>query len=562
VILRDPMGNPHTVPFQEIPFRHRVFRIGAPMPGTWQFEVVTLGGCGNFCIEDYLVEASIKSSLTMDLFLTTPVEERIVGTPMPILVALTDTGPITDAAVSVAITTPSGVVLPAVQLFDDGAHGDGSVKDGIYGNTFFGANMEGTYQVEAIADGTSMDFGPFHRRLKESFVMREDADIDQDRMPDGYEARVGLIVGVNDAGEDPDKDGLNNFQECSRGTDPFDPDTDDGGENDGSEVFNQPPRNPHEPGDDKVKPPQFVAVPGVANVLFDFNLPIRPSTGLIDDVTYTFEISRLVGDATEFEVYATNVQYVSDAIIYPYVDEDVDVGTTYKYQAVMVGPLGERSAPSDIVGVTPTNDPFGPVGSLSFLNGNKTTLSVVDLSLYAKDGYDPDYDFPDKDEYDPDALVSGLADMMICNKSDCSDGIWEPYTETKSNWPLQPNQSDIATVYAKFRDNAGSESDLYTASILIVDGTEPTATPTATPTEAGPTLTPTPDGTVCDVTDDDYDVNDSGEVDANDLIRLLESIKEGPFDEATDFNCDGANDMLDAFLMAEKWKFSLPGKRP
>jgi hypothetical protein len=64
------------------------------------------------------------------------------------------------------------------------------------------------------------------------------------------------------------------------------------------------------------------------------------------------------------------------------------------------------------------------------------------------------------------------------------------------------------------------------------------------------------------VTDDDYDVNDSGEVDANDLIRLLESIKEGPFDEATDFNCDGANDMLDAFLMAEKWKFSLPGKRP
>ncbi len=156
--------------------------------------------------------------------------------PMPIYVSLTDTGPIKGAFVLAAVTNPSGA-QSSLRLWDDGAHGDGQADDGIYANTFYSTGMEGTYQVDARAEGDSDMLGHFTRRKLESFNMSGDNDSDKDRMPDNYEKRVGLDPKRNDAGEDPDGDKLINYLECVHGTNPFDPDTDDGGESDGSEVF-------------------------------------------------------------------------------------------------------------------------------------------------------------------------------------------------------------------------------------------------------------------------------------------------------------------------------------
>lgn len=61
-------------------------------------------------------------------------------------------------------------------------------------------------------------------------------DTDGDGMPDAWEVEHSLNVGVNDAGEDPDGDGLTNLEEFQRGTDPRNPDTDGDGFNDGFEV--------------------------------------------------------------------------------------------------------------------------------------------------------------------------------------------------------------------------------------------------------------------------------------------------------------------------------------
>jgi hypothetical protein len=399
ILLRSPSGVVHTVPFKEISDTHKVFRIGAPEPGKWKFEIGVQPPCQE-CISNYLLEASIKSSLTMDLYLGLTVEERKQGIPLPILVSLTTTGPVTGADVEAEVTNPSGGVT-LVKLHDDGGHGDGGPDDGIYGNNYYGVSQEGSYKVCATAEGNS-DLGPFNRRLCRAFFIREDEDNDQDRMPDGYEKLVGLDPTKPDAGGDPDKDKLNNFQECTIGTDPFDPDTDDGGEQDGSEFFGQ--RNPLEPGDDRVRPPRLVAVPRFDHVLIRINLP------RIFDITPTIVYANIYRATEEGEFFP----HLFDIPLEPpfeFLDQQIVPGQPYRYYAeVHYGDGSPVSAPSDETDPAMSKeDPYPPHGAVVINDGSPTVTELdVQLHLIAMDEYDPEYDFPDRDELDPRTLVSGV----------------------------------------------------------------------------------------------------------------------------------------------------------
>jgi hypothetical protein len=60
-------------------------------------------------------------------------------------------------------------------------------------------------------------------------------DWDGDGLPDDWEIAHGLNPGSNDADLDSDGDGLTNWEEYLRGTDPFNPDTDGDGILDGED---------------------------------------------------------------------------------------------------------------------------------------------------------------------------------------------------------------------------------------------------------------------------------------------------------------------------------------
>ena len=58
-------------------------------------------------------------------------------------------GLVTPTAMLMLVEGPAGQALQA--LFDDGAHGDGSAGDGIFGATFAQTNYGGGYSVRILA---------------------------------------------------------------------------------------------------------------------------------------------------------------------------------------------------------------------------------------------------------------------------------------------------------------------------------------------------------------------------------------------------------------------------
>jgi Mg-chelatase subunit ChlD len=561
-VLQDPLGGTGYLPFVEIPGRHQVYRVGSPIPGTWHILLKQSDGCQEFCDSYYLVEASLKSVLEMDLYFGLPLEERIIATPMPILVSLTDIGPVVGGNVHASVTSRTGVET-MLTLRDDGAHGDGGSDDGIYGTTFYGTSEGGTYLVVATADGTSPFFGPFMRQVSGAFDMLGDRDmlgdldIDKDGLPDSYEIRVGLDPNRDDAQEDPDKDGLVNSDECLYGTNPFDPDTDDGGENDGSEVRHG--RDPHNPGDDRTRPPRICAYPLVNKVFICFTIPI---IGPDIPSPPSFDIYRCLGPNGTWD-FLDNVPAMEP---FSFFDQQARNGQLYKYRLVSRGSDlqdPEESGPSEEVPATPKDDPYPPHGGI-LINGGAPTTSMLDatLTLIASDDLDPDYALESKIPVDASATQSGLSEMLISNLSDGSDGMWEPFGAMKP-WLLQPNVLGIAPVFVRYRDAAGNESITYNSSIMIVAGPEPTATPTDTPIEGTPTPTNTLQGgatetptPTCQVPDKDFDLDNSGKVDAGDMIKLLSVIPSHT--PPPDFNCDGVLDWNDLYEMARRWHIETP----
>lgn len=456
---------------------HMLWRIPAPDPGAW-----TLGmrfGCNSNCPETYMVEAALVSDLTMKAFLGVPVEDRIVGKPMPIVAFLSDIAPLTGATMT-ALSETTGEVIT---LHDDGMHGDGAANDGAYGGTLVSTNMPGGYSVVVEAQGTSPFAGPYDRRVRLGFYLPDGPDDDKDRLPNWWEIEHGTDPNVPDANLDPDGDDLYNSQEYQHKTHPFDPDTDDGGENDGSEVGRD--NDPLFPGDDNVQPPTFRPWAGPGRAILRLVLPKS-----IDH--FVIERAPMMTPAVPGPFVAV---FSSTVPINEYIDPALENDMPYCYR--VTSREGDASATSKVQCTTPKRDPNPPHGVVDVQEPDAPVAAAAQAQPLAVplvvtlllDGEDD----PTTEEHPvfdgaflfPDAVMSGVTEMMISNRADFDGAVWEPYATTK-RWTLEPSASGQATVFILFKDDAGNVSDVAHDTVLVDETLTPTQTNMFLPSVAKP----------------------------------------------------------------------------
>lgn len=484
--LIDPDGNDVTPDEASVSdyFTNIVLRVFDPKPGYWRFWIDGLD-------QEVYVGTTAESQFDMYLFIGAAIEQLNQGTKVPLLVTFAGPEkPVVGADVRAQVRAPDGMLMTVI-LHDDGLHGDGEADDGVYGGyyqvTSFGdvpppdelpseGNNPidvGSYLVTAI--GT---LGDLRREAQGSFALTECGDENQNRLPDCWEKDNE----VENPEDDPDKDGSNNYCEFINGTDPHDPDTDDGGELDGSEVkgcpFDPAKQNPHDPADDRVG--------GLGSI------HVRPELLGLKPVIVIRWGPLLLGDLLWVDIYRRPVNDAGDATgdwmlikemdeDNQHVDEDVAGGQGYEYLLLPVGKAGgaEAGGVSGTGGpVTASTDPYPPGGSILINGGDETTASpLVTLNLAADDSSETGDGGPDNT---PLGTPVQELDMRISNTPDFAGAQWRPFQATVTGWDLgDVAPGETATVYVQFRDEAGnvSESGMGLADTIILEETGPVFLP-------------------------------------------------------------------------------------
>ncbi len=294
-------------------------------------------------------------------------------------------------------------------------------------------------------------------------------DADEDRLPDRWEALYPcVILGKDDAGADPDKDGLNNFQELQNGTNPCDADTDDGGESDGSEVNRG--ADPLNPRDDGV--PTLVGVGVfVADTDDSPTIKLRPNSNMVQYPPSGYQQLAL------YRSLDPNGQFEQVAVIDPAKSETpgvhIDNGVflkpdvPYYYMMMGMGPKGETTAFSRVFMCIPRTEPYAPRGSVLINGGAHCTtnagtpvtlsLNVLKQLLNGKG-----------DAAGPAMFTTEGLEMIISNSPNFEKATWQPYKPVVEGWQIEPDKAtDIARVYVKYRDANGLESIVENDGIRV-----------------------------------------------------------------------------------------------
>ncbi len=453
--LIDPNGDTVVPDYQRTgnTLTNEVLKVLKPIEGTWQLQVFSL-------YQEHFVSVSSLTDYELYLYIGTPLGDLTQGAKVPILGAFVGSGePVTGATMTGTVRSPNGMVT-TVMLYDDGNHGDGEPNDGLYGGEYTATaiSQDSPPDPEKITDGEEptqlgsylvnlvATRGELRREAQGSFAIETGADENNNRLPDAWEEKYG----VSDPGGDDDLDKLTNYCEFLLGTDPRNPDTDGGGESDGSEAPNcQIIRNPLDPSDDKIGPILSLTVRPEIIDLTRF-IVVNWGNPLFGQLQFVNIYRRVPGG--EWGIVGEEVE---GNLFY---DGNVANGMTYEYmiEPTIDGLVGGMVAST---AVTAKDDPYAPAGSILINDGDESTTNrLVKLSIAADDLWG-EGDGDAQDGPLPGSATEDL-EMRLNNTPDFTGVAWQPFASEVLDWDLGPvNGGDTAVVYIQFRDEAGNVSE-------------------------------------------------------------------------------------------------------
>lgn len=451
---------------------HVIFQMKNVPPGSWNMRVSTAGSEQPI---EYVASFSGKliHGVQIELLLAQHHSdaaaklmkgEFLRGLPMTFFAVLTDIGgPVRGADVVVDVRAPDGGVT-MLRLVDDGTHGDNAANDGVYTNIYTrtafasyagrddrdtGPGSRGSYLVDLVAVGASNKQERFRRFASRSFHLFDHEELhpdeDQDGMPTRWEQQFRLDPTVDDSKDDPDFDNLANIREFLAGTNPINPDTDHGGEGDGSEIRRG--ANPFDANDDALPRPldtgvvDFVTHIPTSHPERNSNLIYFP----INDAHKRLRIYR-TSDITKGFVLVAEID--PRKFQEGFRDTGLKNGVKYYYRIEAIGAGDSVSASSHIFAGVPKEDPLPPDGWGLTINDNIETTSSTTVVLTLD-------------------TTTDAVEVLISNSSSFKDAKWEPLKQSKK-WIVSPNpKSGRAFVYAIYRDAAGNESIIYHDGIVV-----------------------------------------------------------------------------------------------
>lgn len=436
-----------------------------PAKGVWGFRVLMndTGPCASApqvaseAVYDLMLNGSAETDIQLDgRFLNLDHNQGTAGQVVPIVGSLLGSdGMIPGALVLALVEKPGGSNL--LLLFDDGMHSDGGAGDGIYGWNYTQATVGGSYNVRMVAYWTDVGSGETNTREWLGTFWIEGPELndgDHDGLPDDWESRCKLNTLLNDASGDLDQDGLSNGQEFARGTNPCDPDTDNGGERDGSEVNGN--RNPLYAPDDGVSPLRHFSIDAFnGGVYIHWAKPFSYTHMLLYISTDPGQLGQ------PFDLGSSGTFSVT-----PLINNQTYYGRLAPANGNAAGAFSDPEA------FTPQADPDPPSGAVLINNGAATTSSPnVVLNLTSTDEPLPGAaESANAHHGNPWWYslneVSGDVEMMVSNDPSFAGATWEPLASEKP-WTLAAGPGGVLRVYVKFRDAALNESFVVFDDILL-----------------------------------------------------------------------------------------------